>query len=277
MKKPVPYLINVGGELLDLSTPKVMGIVNLSPESFYTPSSVPSTPLQLHFNSPSTPLSADIVDIGACSTRPGHEEISPAEEERRLRNWFQGQQPIANSQQPTVNSQQPIISVDTARARIARMCVEEYGVHIVNDVSGGADPEMFRTVAELGVPYVLTHTGGWTGDSMQFKAMADKVQQLRDLGQNDIIIDPGFGFGKTVEENYALLRHLEEWQIFELPILVGVSRKSMIQHILGCTADEALNGTTVLNTIALMKGANILRVHDVKEAQEAIKLTAEIK
>ncbi|MBQ2165258.1 MAG: dihydropteroate synthase, partial [Bacteroidaceae bacterium] len=178
-----------------------------------------------------------------------------------------------------------IVSVDTFRADVAKMCVEEYGVQIVNDISGGElDKEMFSTVARLGVPYVLMHMKG-TPQTMQeaphyddlmkevLLYFAEKVQQLRDLGQKDIILDPGFGFAKTLEHNYELLSHLEALQIFELPILVGISRKSMIYKLLGTTAQEALNGTTVLNTICLMKGcANILRVHDVKECVEAVNI-----
>ena len=178
-----------------------------------------------------------------------------------------------------------IVSVDTFRAEVAKMCVEEYGVQIVNDISGGElDKEMFPTVARLGVPYVLMHMKG-TPQTMQEAPhyddlmkevlfyFAEKIQQLRDLGQKDIILDPGFGFAKTLEHNYELLSHLEALQIFELPILVGVSRKSMIYKLLGTTAQEALNGTTVLNTICLMKGcANILRVHDVKECVEAVNI-----
>ena len=154
------------------------------------------------------------------------------------------------------------------------MCVEEYGVHIINDVSGGADPDMFRTAAELRVPYVLT-----SNENMQSSVLTliKKVQQLRDMGQNDIIIDPGFGFGKNLDENYEMMRRLDEFQILDLPLLVGISRKSMIQKVLGCNAREALNGTTVLNTIALTKGADILRVHDVKEAREAIKLVESLE
>jgi len=181
------------------------------------------------------------------------------------------------------------VSVDTFRADVAKMCVEEYGVQIVNDISGGElDKEMFHTVARLGVPYVLMHMKG-TPQTMQeaphyddlmkeiLLYFAEKIQQLRDLGQKDIILDPGFGFAKTLEHNYELLSHLEALQIFELPILVGVSRKSMIYNLLGTTAQEALNGTTVLNTICLMKGcANILRVHDVKECVEAVEIYKEL-
>ena len=182
-----------------------------------------------------------------------------------------------------------IVSVDTFRAAVACRCVEEYGVAIVNDISGGEmDKDMFPTVARLGVPYVLMHMQG-TPQNMQqqphydsllgdiFRYFARKVQQLRDLGAKDIVLDPGFGFGKTLEHNYELLAHLEDFRVFGLPLLVGVSRKSMVYNLLGTTPAEALNGTTAVNTVCLMKGADILRVHDVRQAVEAIKIITKMK
>lgn len=193
----------------------------------------------------------------------------------------------------TGNHQPPssgcVVSVDTFRADVARMCVEEYGVAIINDIAAGEmDPQMFGTIARLGVPYIIMHMQG-TPQNMQmnphydnllkevFFYFSEKVQKLRDLGVKDIILDPGFGFGKTVEHNYQLMNHLEEFSLFELPLLVGVSRKSMIYKLLGGTPDEALNGTTVLDTISLLKGADILRVHDVKAAVEIVKIVQKMK
>lgn len=253
-----PYSLNVGGRLFRLDEPKVMGIVNCTPDSFYRePEDVSGTVAD---------EKPDILDVGGYSTRPGHEDVPVEEEMRRLREFFESKD--------SERYAGCVVSVDTFRADVARMCVEEYGVHIINDVSGGADPDMFRAAAELRVPYVLT-----SNENMQSSVLTliKKVQQLRDMGQNDIIIDPGFGFGKNLDENYEMMRRLDEFQILDLPLLVGISRKSMIQKVLGCNAREALNGTTVLNTIALTKGADILRVHDVKEAREAIKLVESLE
>jgi dihydropteroate synthase len=218
---------------------------------------------------------ASILDIGGYSSRPGAADVSPEEEMARLRRGLE----VIRRVHP-----EAVVSVDTFRASVARQCVEEYGVALINDISGGEmDAEMFPTVAALGVPYVLMHMQG-TPQTMQqaphydhllrdvFLYFARKVQQLRDLGAKDIILDPGFGFGKTMEDNYALLAHLDEFGIFGLPLLVGVSRKSMITRLLGITPDDALNGTTVINTLCLTKGAHILRVHDVRQAVEAVRL-----
>lgn len=253
-----PYSLNVGGRLFRLDEPKVMGIVNCTPDSFYREPEDASGTVADEM--------PDILDVGGYSTRPGHEDVPVEEEMRRLREFFESKD--------SERYAGCVVSVDTFRADVARMCVEEYGVHIINDVSGGADPDMFRTAAELRVPYVLT-----SNENMQSSVLTliKKVQQLRDVGQNDIIIDPGFGFGKNLDENYEMMRRLDEFQILDLPLLVGISRKSMIQKVLGCNAREALNGTTVLNTIALTKGADILRVHDVKEAREAIKLVESLE
>jgi dihydropteroate synthase len=270
------YTINANGQLIDLGTPQVMGILNVTPDSFYSGSRKQTETEIAERVEQILAEGGQMIDIGAYSSRPNADDVSTKEEMERLRRGLR----ILREKAPDA-----IVSVDTFRADVAKMCVEEYGVQIVNDISGGElDKEMFPTVARLGVPYVLMHMKG-TPQTMQeaphyddlmkevLLYFAEKIQQLRDLGQKDIILDPGFGFGKTLEHNYELLSHLEALQIFELPILVGVSRKSMIYKLLGTTAQEALNGTTVLNTICLMKGcANILRVHDVKECVEAVNI-----
>lgn len=272
--------LNVNGRLLDLSTPQVMGILNVTPDSFYagsrsrTEAEIAARACQILDEGTS------IIDIGAYSSRPNAEHISPEEEMQRLRTGLE----ILNRNHPDA-----IISVDTFRAEVARQCVEEYGAAIINDISAGEmDEQMFPTVARLNVPYIMMHMQG-TPQNMQkephyenllkevFMYFARKVRQLRDLGMKDIILDPGFGFGKTLEHNYELMAHLEEFGIFELPLLVGVSRKSMIYRLFGATPQEALNGTTVLDTVALMKGADILRVHDVREAVEAVRLIEKLK
>ena len=270
------YTINANGQLIDLGTPQVMGILNVTPDSFYSGSRKQTETEIAERVEQILAEGGQMIDIGAYSSRPNADDVSTKEEMERLRRGLR----ILREKAPDA-----IVSVDTFRAEVAKMCVEEYGVQIVNDISGGElDKEMFPTVARLGVPYVLMHMKG-TPQTMQEAPhyddlmkevlfyFAEKIQQLRDLGQKDIILDPGFGFAKTLEHNYELLSHLEALQIFELPILVGVSRKSMIYKLLGTTAQEALNGTTVLNTICLMKGcANILRVHDVKECVEAVNI-----
>ena len=267
--------INVNGSLLDLSVPCVMGILNITPDSFYAGSRMQTEAEIAARAQQILDEGAGIIDIGAYSSRPNAENVSPREEMERLRMGLE----ILRKTHPGA-----VISVDTFRADVARMCVEEYGVAIINDIAAGEmDADMFRTVAELNVPYIMMHMQG-TPQNMQqhphydnllkevFLYFAQKVQQLRDLGMKDIILDPGFGFGKTVEHNYELLAHLEEFRVFELPLLVGVSRKSMIYRLLGNTPQDALNGTTVLDTICLLKGADILRVHDVREAVETVKI-----
>ena len=267
--------INVNGSLLDLSVPCVMGILNITPDSFYVGSRMQTEAEIAARAQQIVDEGAGIIDIGAYSSRPNAENVSPREEMERLRMGLE----ILRKTQPGA-----VISVDTFRADVARMCVEEYGVAIINDIAAGEmDTDMFHTVAELNVPYIMMHMQG-TPQNMQqhphydnllkevFLYFAQKVQQLRDLGMKDIILDPGFGFGKTVEHNYELLAHLEEFRVFELPLLVGVSRKSMIYRLLGNTPQDALNGTTVLDTICLLKGADILRVHDVREAVETVKI-----
>ena len=275
-----PLFINVNGKLMDLSQPQVMGILNVTPDSFYAGSRGVAERDIIERLRQMTDEGASIIDIGAYSSRPDADDVSTEEEMARLRHALN----LVRQHQPDA-----VVSVDTFRADVARMCVEEYGVAMVNDISAGEmDDEMFPTIARLGVPYIAMHMKG-TPQTMQinpqyehflkeiFYSFSEKVQKLRDLGVKDIIIDPGFGFGKTIEHNYQLMNHLEEFKLFGLPLLVGISRKSMIYKLLGTTPEEALNGTTVLNTIALQKGAHILRVHDVKAAVEAVKIVEKMK
>ena len=254
------YTINVNGRLMDLSEPQVMGILNVTPDSFYAASRKQTEQEIAERASQIVAEGGTIIDVGACSTRPGFQEISEVEEMDRLRFGLG----IVRREQPDC-----MISVDTFRPDVARMAVEEFGVGIVNDVSEG-NARMFRMVSRLRVPYILMSQQPTMREMLL--SFAEKVQQLRDLGAKDIILDPGFGFGKTLDENYQIMGELDKLQVMGLPILVGVSRKSMIYKLLGFTPNESLNGTTVLNTIALMKGASILRVHDVKEAVECVKI-----
>ena len=271
----MPKYINVNGRLMDLSEAQVMGILNITPDSFYANSRKQTEEEIILRVRQIIDEGASIIDIGAYSSRPNAENITPAEELKRLRFGLEIIHRIAPD---------AVISVDTFRAEIAEACVEEYGVAIINDIAAGEmDAKMFETVARLNVPYIMMHMQG-TPQDMQltphyenvvkevFMYFAEKVDKLRSLGVKDIILDTGFGFGKTLEHNYELLNYLDDFKIFELPLLVGVSRKSMIYRLLGTTPDEALNGTSILNTIALMKGANILRVHDVKEAVETVRI-----
>ena len=259
------YTLNIKGQLLDLSKPRVMGILNATPDSFFAGSRKQSEHEIAERADEIVGQGGDFIDVGGYSTRPGAAEVSQEEEMERLRMALGAVRRV----QPDVP-----LSVDTFRPDAARMAVEEFGADIINDVSEGADPTMFRMVARLRVPYILMSVQPSLRDTLM--AFAKKVQQLRDLGQNDIILDPGFGFGKTLEENYLLMNELEKLQVMELPVLVGISRKSMIYRLLETSPAEALNGTAVLNTIALMKGASILRVHDVKEAVEAVRITSKL-
>lgn len=260
--KPISYTINVRGRLVDLGQPMVMGIMNVTPDSFFADSRVQTEEAIRNRANQIIAEGAKIIDVGACSTRPGGEVVSEEEEMRRLAFAL----PIIREAHPDA-----IISIDTFHASIARRTVEEFGADIINDVEEGKDPDMFRTVAELGTPYILMSVAANLHDMLI--NFSREVQELRALGQKDIILDPGFGFGKgAVEGNYELLNVMERLQVMELPLLVGISRKRMIHQLLGITAAESLNGTTVLNTIALLKGANILRVHDVREAVEAVKI-----
>lgn len=260
--KPISYTINVRGRLVDLGQPMVMGIMNVTPDSFFADSRVQTEEAIRNRANQIIAEGAKIIDVGACSTRPGGEVVSEEEEMRRLAFAL----PIIREAHPDA-----IISIDTFHASIARRTVEEFGADIINDVEEGKDPDMFRTVAELGTPYILMSVAANLHDMLI--NFSREVQELRALGQKDIILDPGFGFGKgAVEGNYELLNVMERLQVMELPLLVGISRKRMIHQLLGITPAESLNGTTVLNTIALLKGANILRVHDVREAVEAVKI-----
>lgn len=262
MQRPLPYTINVHGRLLDLSVPRVMGILNATPDSFFSDSRMQTEREIAERTTEIVEQGGDIIDVGAYSTRPGASEVPVEEEMARLRVALQ----VIRREQPDA-----ILSVDTFRADVARMCVEEYGVSIINDVSEMTDEAMARTVARLGVPYILMSVQPTLREMLI--GLAGKVQQLRNQGAKDIIIDPGFGFGKTLDQNYQLMYELEKFHVLGLPLLVGISRKSMIYKRLNCTPAEALNGTTVLNTIALTKGASILRVHDVREAVETVALS----
>ena len=258
------YTLNVHGQLLDLSRPLVMGILNATPDSFYADSRQQTEEDIAVCSRKILAEGAAIIDVGGCSTRPGGEVASEAEEMKRLRTALA----VVRREHPKA-----VISVDTFRPDVARMAVEEFGADIINDVNGG-EPEMFRMVTRLRVPYILMSLQPTMRDMLL--SFAEKVQQLRDMGANDLILDPGFGFGKTLEQNYEIMNELEKLQVMELPLLVGISRKSMIYRSFGCTPQEALNGTTALNTIALMKGASILRVHDVKEAMECVKIVQQL-
>ena len=254
------YTLNIRGQLFNLDTPKVMGILNATPDSFFADSRTQTEEAVARRAETMLSEGADFIDIGGCSTRPGADLASASEETERLRLAVT----VVRRNHPNA-----IISVDTFRPDVARMAVEELGADLVNDVSGGS-VEMFRMVARLGVPYVLTSVEPDLRQSLL--SFACKVQQLRDYGQKDILLDPGFGFGKTLEQNYQLLASLEKLAVMQLPLLVGLSRKSMIWKLLQSSPDEALDGTTVLNTVALMKGASVLRVHDVRQAAHCIRL-----
>ena len=269
--------LNIRGTLTSLDTPLVMGILNVPPDSFYADSRKQTEAAVEERIQAILSEGGQIIDVGGYSSRPDAVEVSPEEEMERLVFALK----ILNAHYPDV-----ALSVDTFRADVARRCVEEYGAAIINDISGGElDAEMFGTVARLHVPYIMMHMRGTPQTMQQHTDYTDlmeeimlyfarKVRQLRLLGVNDIILDPGFGFSKTVDQNYTLMSHLCEFKEFGLPLLVGVSRKSMIYKYLGGTPADSLNGTTVLNTIALLNGADILRVHDVKAAVEAVKLVS---
>lgn len=270
------YTINIKGRLMDLGTPQVMGILNVTPDSFYSGSRKQTEEEIANRANQIIAEGGSIIDVGAFSTRPGADEVSEEEEGRRLKFALD----IVRREQPDV-----AISVDTYRPTLARKCIEEWGVDIINDVSEGGItgitnvplqrqetecPEMFRVVGELKVPYILMSVQPTL--AMMMKGFAREVQQLRDLGAKDIILDPGFGFGKDLAQNYQIFAEMEKLNVMELPVLVGISRKSMIYKLLGGDATTSLNGTSVLDTVALMKGTSILRVHDVKEAVEAVRI-----
>lgn len=261
------YTLNCNGRLLDLCEPQVMGILNVTPDSFYAGSRQQTKQAVAERAAQIVGEGGSIIDIGACSTRPGSQPATEQEEMERLRMALR----VVRLTVPDA-----ILSVDTFRPDVARMAVEEFGVDMVNDVGlsaadGGQRPvDMFRMVSRLRVPYI------YMSRRATVKAVlidcAEAVDMLRSMGQKDIVVDPGFGFGKTMDENFAILNGLERMQMLRLPVLVGVSRKRMVWQTLGCSPDEALNGTTVLNTIALQRGASILRVHDVRQAAECIRL-----
>lgn len=270
------YTINIKGRLMDLGTPQVMGILNVTPDSFYSGSRKQTEEEIANRANQIIAEGGSIIDVGAFSTRPGADVVSEEEEGRRLKFALD----IVRREQPDV-----AISVDTYRPTLARKCIEEWGADIINDVSEGGItgianvplqrketecPEMFRVVGELKVPYILMSVQPTF--AMMMKGFAREVQQLRDLGAKDIILDPGFGFGKDLAQNYQIFAEMEKLNVMELPVLVGISRKSMIYKLLGGDATTSLNGTSVLDTVALMKGTSILRVHDVKEAVEAVRI-----
>jgi dihydropteroate synthase len=275
-----PRYINAGGTLLDLKIPKVMGILNITPDSFYKGSRYTSEKEIVEAAAIMINEGADILDIGGYSSRPGATHISEEEEHSRVINAIK----IVMREFPG-----SIISVDTFRSGIAREAVLGAGAAIINDISAGeADKEMFRTVEQLNVPYVMMHMKGdpstmqknpvyddVAGDILKY--FAGKIYALRSAGVKDIIIDPGFGFGKTSDQNFELLSRLNDLQVTGLPVMIGISRKSMIWRTLAITADEALNGTTALHSAALLKGADILRVHDVKEAVQVVRLISKLK
>ena len=273
--------INVKGQIISLHKPLVMGIMNVTPDSFYAGSRAQTEDSIRARIREIVSEGGDIIDLGAYSTRPGADEISEEEEKARLEKALR----ILSNEYP-----QLIYSVDTWRSNIARWVVEEYGAGIINDISGGSlDKEMFKTVTELQVPYILMHMRG-TPQTMQTQTdytdvglevldfFIQKSEELRALGLHDLILDPGFGFAKTLEQNYTLMNYIPRFiEATGLPLLVGISRKSMIYKLLGIDSNESLNGTSILNTHALLSGAKILRVHDVRAAVEAVKLTEELK
>ena len=276
--KPIDYTINVRGRLIDLGSPKVMGILNCTPDSFYAGSRKQTEHEIAERANQIISEGGTMIDVGAFSTRPGGaQEVSEEEEMTRLKAALK-----------TVRSVQPdaIVSVDTYRPAVARRCIEDWGADIINDVSEGGitgivntpiheAENMFDVVGELKVPYILMSVKSNLHDMMI--AFADEVQQLRDRGAKDIILDPGFGFGKTLEQNYEIYNGMEQLAALHLPLLVGISRKTMIYKLVGGDPSTALNGTTVLNTAALLKGAGILRVHDVREAVEAVQIVSAIQ
>ena len=257
----MPYTVNIRGRLLDLSRPAVMGILNVTPDSFYAASRVQTEEAVALRARQIVAEGGSIIDVGACSTRPGGTPAGEAEEMARLRLAL----PVVRREAPGV-----AVSVDTFRPGVARMAVEELGADIVNDVGDPAGCPCSAAYPGMSVPYILTSAKPTLRETLLF--FAEEVQRLCDRGQKDIILDPGFGFGKTVDENYVLLADLERLQVLDLPVLVGLSRKSMIYKPLGITPGEALSGTTALHAVALMKGANILRVHDVKDAVQTVRL-----
>lgn len=274
------YTLSIHGQLLSLHEPQVMGILNITPDSIYSGSRTEAEDDICRRLHQLMDEGADMIDVGAYSTRPGADDVSEEEEMERLRRGLR----VVRREFPDVP-----VSVDTFRASVARMAVEEEGADIVNDISGGdMDRQMFRTVARLHVPYVLMHMQGVPRSMQQaphydnvrrevMVHLAERVDLLHQMGVADVVVDPGFCFGKTLDHNYELMEHLEDFHELGCPLLVGISRKSMIYKLVGGTPQTALNGTTVLNTVALLKGAHILRVHDVAPAVEAKKMYLKLK
>ena len=269
------YTLNLHHKLFELHEPQIMGILNVTPDSFYASSRKQTVQDIEERVRQMIDEEANMIDIGAYSSRPGAHDVSPEDEMKRLRLGLK----IVHEIAPEIP-----VSVDTFRADVAKMAIEEGGADLINDISGGMmDKQMFRTVSHLGVPYILMHMQGTPADmqiaphydNIRNEVMlyfAERIDRLYQMGAKDIIVDPGFGFGKTLEHNYELMHHLEDFHELHCPLLVGISRKSMIYKFLGGTPESALNGTTILHTISLIKGAHILRVHDVKEAVEAKKI-----
>jgi len=271
--------LNMGGTIMELSTPRVMGIINATPDSFYDGSRVPEPAQAVEKAREMIQQGADILDVGAVSTRPGSQEISEVEELERLSPVLQA----LRGEFPDFP-----ISVDTWRAGVARVVCDRFGIQMINDISAGIlDPDMFPTMARLGIPYIIMHMQGSpvnmqdapsyenvVDELLQF--FAERIYKLRNLGLNDIVIDPGFGFGKTLEQNYTLLGQFDAFRMLELPLMAGISRKSMIYKLLESEPDQALNGTTAAHMAVLLKGARLLRVHDVKAAVETVKIFQQI-
>jgi len=275
-----PKSINAGGKLIDLSVPKVMGILNITPDSFYKDSRVTGDMEIIETAVRMVSEGADILDIGGYSSRPNAEDVPAEEEKRRVLHAIK----LIRSELP-----QAIISIDTYRSEIAQEAVNQCGAHIINDISGGeGDKDMFRVVCELNVPYIMMHMKGnprTMQDNPEYddvvadilKWFSHRIVKLQASGVKDIIIDPGFGFGKTIKHNFEILKRPGDFAVAGLPVLIGVSRKSMIWKTLSVTPGEALNGTSVLHAVALLNGADILRVHDVREAVQAVRLIAMVK
>lgn len=275
--KPISYTLNIRGKLIDLATPKVMGILNCTPDSFYVGSRKQTEHDIAERANQIIQEGGTMIDVGAFSTRPGAKEVSEEEEMARLKAALQ----VVRREQPDA-----VVSVDTYRPNVARHCIEDWGADIINDVSEGGvtgivntpiheAENMFDIIGQLKVPYILMSVKSNLHDMMI--SFADEVQQLRNRGVKDIILDPGFGFGKTLQQNYEIYNDMERLGTLQLPLLVGISRKTMIYKLVGGDPTTALNGTTVLNTAALLKGAGILRVHDVQEAVESVKIVSAIR
>ena len=275
--KPISYTLNIRGKLIDLATPKVMGILNCTPDSFYVGSRKQTEHDIAERTNQIIQEGGTMIDVGAFSTRPGAKEVSEEEEMARLKAALQ----VVRREQPDA-----VVSVDTYRPNVARHCIEDWGADIINDVSEGGltgivntpiheAENMFDIIGQLKVPYILMSVKSNLHDMMI--SFADEVQQLRNRGVKDIILDPGFGFGKTLQQNYEIYNDMERLGTLQLPLLVGISRKTMIYKLIGGDPTTALNGTTVLNTAALLKGAGILRVHDVQEAVESVKIVSAIQ